>query len=58
LRAHYFLRLSHNLLVTSEMITKAIAIHENAVWSVEMPMAMKASPRMRKMEGELLRVML
>lgn len=35
--------------VTSEMRTKAIAIQENTVWSVAMPMTKNASPRIRNM---------
>jgi hypothetical protein len=34
----------------SEITTKAIAIHVNAAWSVEMPMVRKASPRIRNTE--------
>jgi hypothetical protein len=34
-----------------------MAIHENAVWSVEIPTIRKTSPRMRKMLDEFLRVM-
>jgi len=46
----YLLGLNHLPPDASDKITKAIAIQVNAVWSVEMPIARKASPRMRKTE--------
>jgi hypothetical protein len=55
--AFYRLGLSHLPPRKSDNTTKAIAIHENAVWSVEIPTIRNTSPRMRKMPDEFLRFM-
>jgi hypothetical protein len=55
--SNYFLGLIHLPPNTNDNTTKAIAIHEKAVWSVEIPMARNPSPRMRKMEDEFFRFM-
>jgi len=54
---NYFLGLIHLPPNTRDNTTKAIAIHEKAVWSVEIPMTRKANPRTRKTEDELLQFM-
>jgi len=48
----YFLGLNHLPPDINEINTKPIAIHVNAVWSVAMPIARKASPSMRNMLDE------
>jgi len=53
---YYFLGLSHLPPATREMSTKAMAIHEKAVWSVAMPITRKTRPSMRKMEEVFFRV--